>query len=690
MQKPFSAHRLLTLAALLAALPAAAAPNNITDLGTLESDNLGRSGANAVSRDGSLVAGESSDDSVLARATVWSGSGWTTKTNLGTLKSDNSGRSSVNAVSHDGSVIAGEADSDNYYHSNSNFSYTRATVWSGSGWQTKTDLGTLKSDNSGRSSANAVSRDGSVVAGVAVNDNGEQHAAIWSGSGWSTKTDLGTLRSDNSGSSVVYAVSDDASVVVGNSQHTDFLYPATHATVWSGNGWTTKTDLGAPDVDNLYISSATSVSSDGSVIAGYANDFGLNYRAIVWSGNGWTTTTYLGTLKADNSGVSRALAVSKDGSMVGGEAENDNGEKRATVWSGSGWGTKTDLGTLKADNSGASRVSGLSADGNFAVGHADSDNGDSRAAVWNLRNLNNARPADTANTRASLSLLSADTAAMLAQRARAAENLLGGCRADGGKFCYSAGYRRDIGHGASSRGADFAFGYGISDNFDAAVSLAVPARAEENGSHRLKSGVGIGLSARLHNGAGWYAVPAAAFETDKTRIRRPHLNGTESPENTVRTKGRAYSLTAGRDYGTPGEKTLGWYAALRRTEAERPSYSEDASLSFPFAYGAAKLKETSLAAGIKGRLPLTGKLAWYGNAEVAQRVGGGKARFTASAPFFGAFEEARETTRTRPSVQTGVDYAFSPSAVLSLGGYVGRNAFSGTDKGIFLKLNGKF
>ena len=678
MQKPFSAHRLLTLAALLAALPAAAAPNNITDLGTLMNDNSSWSNANAVSSDGSIVVGDADDGNGL-RAIVWSGSNWATKTNLGTLRADNSGWSHANAVSSDGSLVVGYTLYDSLQN--------HATVWSGSGWTTKTDLGTLKSDNSGDSKANAVSRDGSVVAGVAVNDNGEPHAAIWSGSGWSTKTDLGTLRSDNSGNSEVYAVSDDASVVVGNSQHTNFLYPATHATVWSGNGWTTKTDLGAPDVDNLYISSATSVSSDGSVIAGYASDFGLNYRAIVWSGNGWTTTTYLGTLKADNSGVSRALAVSKDGSMVGGEAENDNGEKRATVWSGSGWGTKTDLGTLKADNSGASRVSGLSADGNIAVGYADNDNGDTRAAVWNLRG---GRAVDTANTRTSLSLLSADTAAMLAQRARAAENLLGGCRADGGKFCYSAGYRRDIGHGASSRGADFAFGYGFTDNFDAAVSLAVPARAEENGSHRLKSGVGIGLSARLHNGAGWYAVPAAAFETDKTRIRRPHLNGTESPENTVRTKGRAYSLTAGRDYGTPGEKTLGWYAALRRTEAERPSYSEDAGLSFPFAYGAAKLKETSLAAGIKGRLPLTGKLAWYGNAEVAQRVGGGKARFTASAPFFGAFEEARETSRTRPSVQTGVDYAFSPSAVLSLGGYVGRNAFSGTDKGMFLKLNGKF
>ena len=55
MQKPFSAHRLLTLAALLAALPAAAAPNNITDLGTLKNDNSGASQANAVNSDGSQV-----------------------------------------------------------------------------------------------------------------------------------------------------------------------------------------------------------------------------------------------------------------------------------------------------------------------------------------------------------------------------------------------------------------------------------------------------------------------------------------------------------------------------------------------------------------------------------------------------------------------------------------------------------
>ena len=676
MQKPSPSHRLLTLAALLAALPAAAAPDNITDLGTLSTGNSGYSLATAVSADGRAVVGESDDDNGARRAVVWSGSGWGSKTDLGTHRTDNSGVSSATAASTDSSVVVGEASGDTFSQ--------HATVWSGSGWGSKTDLGTLSSGNANGSSASAVSGDGSVVAGWAHDDNYVQRAIVWSGSGWQTKTDLGTLRTNNSGSSIAYAVSRDGSVVVGSADGDTF---SQHATVWSGSGWGSKTDLGTLRTNNSGYSYAKTVSGDGLVVAGAAQDNNGESHATVWSGSGWQTKTDLGTLKTNNSGYSLVQAASSDGSVVGGFAANDNGESHATVWSGSGWTTKTDLGTLKTDNSGGSSVYGISADGNIAVGYADNDNGDTRAVVWNLRG---GRAVDTANTRASLSLLSADTASLLAQRSRAAENLLGGCRADGGKFCYSAGYRRDIGHGASSRGADFAFGYGISDNFDAAVSLEVPARAEENGSHRLKSGVGIGLSARLHNGAGWYAVPAVAFETDKTRIRRPHLNGTESPENTVRTKGRAYSLTAGRDYGTSGEKTLGWYAALRRTEAERPSYSEDAGLSFPFAYGAAKLKETSLAAGIKGRLPLTGKLAWYGNAEVAQRVGGGKARFTASAPFFGAFEEARETTRTRPSVQTGVDYAFSPSAVLSLGGYVGRNAFSGTDKGMFLKLNGKF
>ena len=462
--------------------------------------------------------GYADNDNGEQRATVWSGSNWATKTELGTLKRDNSGFSRAQAVSHDGSVVAGEAHSDNSL-------YYRAVAWSGSNWATKTDLGTLRTDNAGNSTAYAVSPDGTVVAGFAVNDNGYERATVWSGSNWSTKTDLGTLRTDNLGYSSVNAISADGSTVVGEAESDNGIH-FYRAVVWSGSGWGTKTDLGTLKSDNSGYSSARAASGDGSMVTGTAvNDNGEEH-ATVWSGSGWATKTDLGTLKTDNSGNSDARAASSDGSTVGGEAENDNGDTRATVWSGSGWGTKTDLGTLKTDNSGDSVVHGISADGNFAVGEARNDNGEFRAAVWNLRG---GRAADTANTRASLSLLSADTAAMLAQRARAAENLLGGCRADGGKFCYSAGYRRDIGHGASSRGADFAFGYGISDNFDAAVSLAVPARAEENGSHRLKSGVGIGLSARLHNGAGWYAVPPPPSKRTKPASAAPIWTARKAP-----------------------------------------------------------------------------------------------------------------------------------------------------------------
>ena len=686
MQKPSPAHRLLTLAALLAALPAAAAPNNITDLGTLKNDNSGSSAAYAISSDGSVVVGDSfiipnSYGLTDPRATIWSGSGWGTKTDLGTLKTDNSGYSSATALSGDGLVVGGSASNDN--------GEQRGIIWSGSNWTTKTDLGTLNADNSGWSSVQALSRDGSVAVGDAASNDRSylQRPIVWSGSNWATKTQLGVLDDSYGTSGIASAVSDDGSIVVG-SVSVDSSNLRHRAIVWSGRNWADKKDLGTLKRDNSGESYGNAVSGDGSLVFGDAENDNGDTHATVWSGSNWATKTDLGTLKSDNSGYSTARAASSDGSVVGGVADNDNGNQRATVWSGSNWSTKTDLGTLKTDNSGGSSVLGISADGNFAVGQADSDNY-VRAAVWNLRNLNNARPTDTANTRASLSLLSADTAAMLAQRARAAQTLLDTCRADGGKFCYSAGYTHDVGHGARSRGARFAFGYGFTDNFDAAVSLSAPFHADENRSHHLKSGTGLGISARLHNKDGWYVVPAAAFESDKTRISRPHLSGTENPVNNVRVKSRAYSLTFGQDLAS-GDKSYGWYAAVRRTEAKRPAYAEDAGLSFPFAYGAAELKETELAIGTKARLPLGSGLSWYGSAEIAQRVGGGKTRFTASAPFFGAFEEARETARTRPSVQTGVDYAFGPATAVSLGGYIGRNAFSGTDKGVFLKLDGKF
>ena len=88
--------RLLTLAALLAALPAAA-PDNIIDLGTLQDTNEGRSSVGAINQNGSIIVGQASNGTD-EQAAVWQGGGfnrWQNKTNLGTLRSDNSGRSKV-------------------------------------------------------------------------------------------------------------------------------------------------------------------------------------------------------------------------------------------------------------------------------------------------------------------------------------------------------------------------------------------------------------------------------------------------------------------------------------------------------------------------------------------------------------------------------------------------------------------
>lgn len=155
-------------------------------------------------------------------------------------------------------------------------------------------------------------------------------------------------------------------------------------------------------------------------------------------------------------------------------------------------------------------------------------------------------------------------------------------------------------------------------------------------------------------------------------------------------KGRAYSLTFGQNFGTPESKSFGWYAALRRTEAKRTAYQEDESLSFPFTYGEARLKDTALAVGTEGSLQLTDKLAWQGGLEVEQRLGGSETRFTASANHLGDYAEAHKPTGFRPNIRTALTYAFSPEAKLSLGGYLGRSAFTGTDKGVYLKLHGKF
>ncbi len=362
----------------VAASPASDAGVSRKDLGTLKADNSWASEIWALSGDGSVAVGDAYTDAngVNMRAAAWSGTDLSVKRDLGTLRSDNTGAAKAYAISKDGSVIGGIAENaDETLH---------ATLWSGTNWATKTDLGTLPTDKLGTSGIYALSSDGAVAAGESSVDSGTTHAAIWSGRSWITKTDLGTLRSDNSGTSWAYALSSDGSVVGGYSA-TDRkvdVYP--HATLWSGANWAIKTDLGTLRTDNRGTSVVRALSADGTVAAGSSStDSGYTHAAL-WSGSGWSDKRDLGTLRSDNSGTSWVRALSADGRIAGGTASTVTGFAHGVVWHGDGWKTKTDLGTLRADGGGVSEVQALSADGRIAAGYSETDSGDPHAVLWKI------------------------------------------------------------------------------------------------------------------------------------------------------------------------------------------------------------------------------------------------------------------------------------------------------------------
>ena len=308
---------------------------------------------------------------------------------LGTLKDDNTGMSEAHALSADGSIVAGYALND--------ADESRAFRWTESG--SMVDLGTLRTDNTGFSEAHALSADGNVVAGWADNDAGESHAFRWTQDGG--MVDLGTLTANNTGESEALALSADGSVVAGWTVKDTTRSMAFRWTQGSG-----MVGLGTLKAGNTGHSRALALSADGSVVAGWSTNDTENYRAFRWTQDGGMVD--LGTLKTNNTGWSVAYALSADGSVVAGGAHNDANDFRAFRWTQGG--DMIDLGTLKDDNSGRSAASALSADGSVAAGWADNDAGESHAFRWTqasgMVDLGTLRDDNTGRSRANA--LSAD------------------------------------------------------------------------------------------------------------------------------------------------------------------------------------------------------------------------------------------------------------------------------------------
>lgn len=168
--------------------------NGVTEyLGSLRG---GSSEAAAVSGNGSVVVGSSTNTSGKSRAFRWENG---TMQDLGTLQNL---YTRAHAVSYDGSVVVG----DSFVAADkSSGSYSHAFRWENGTMQ---DLGTF----GGNSNAVALSRDGSVIVGLGDDGRGKVRALRWENG---TMQVLDTLEGGEE--AIAVDVSDDGLVVAGSS-----------------------------------------------------------------------------------------------------------------------------------------------------------------------------------------------------------------------------------------------------------------------------------------------------------------------------------------------------------------------------------------------------------------------------------------------------------------------------------------
>jgi probable HAF family extracellular repeat protein len=187
------------------------------------------------------------------------------------------------------------------------------------------------------SAAEAISADGSVVVGRAIDASRDFRAFRWTAAGGMQS--LGVLGSDSF--SLAHGVSADGSIVVGESVSGGFVY---HAFRWTANG----------GMQSLGYGAAYGLSPEGLVIVGGTAQEG----AFRWTAAGGLQS--IGVLPGTTSGG--AYRASADGSVLVGHCQD-----HAFIWTAA-TGMK-DLGFLPGGRS--SGAYDVSADGSIVVGASD-------------------------------------------------------------------------------------------------------------------------------------------------------------------------------------------------------------------------------------------------------------------------------------------------------------------------------
>lgn len=557
--------------------------SGLVSLGTLKSDNSGSISTNGISKNGSVIIGYSETDDGQGNAFRW-----TEKTGIQSLTPN--AHSYAQAVSDDGSVITGQIFTNDGSHLGNAFIWTED--------KGMRSLGTLKSDNSGRSDPNGISADGSTIVGDSSTDSNAMNAFRWTET--TGMISLGTLRADKSGQSSADFVSKDGSVVVGSSD-SEFAHEQ------QTFRWTEKTgmvSLGSLKADNSGFSEALDMNGSGSVIVGEAYNDHNELSAYRWSES--TGMVGLGTLASDNRGSSTAYAVSEDGLIIVGAAQTDEDDIHATLWKIKGSETEPNIVTVDATHS--SYAMSRTANRGFKVLDFYQSS---------LNHLSNSR-CQLGDSSYCVGLFSQYDS--LSDNHRVATGLYSALRLPAENWTVGAA-------------VNFAHNTTLADNYDT----------------RNNSRPAVGLFTRYQqnlNNNGLYADLSASYLNQDVRITRDTLKNTEAGEGNATIKGYQARLSIG--YGLPltSQTRLMPEVALSYKKINRSSYTETKNAEFAAEYGRMGNKRTDLQLGMNIKHNLNEVFQVDGKIGTDIKLNSDRDAFTGYIPYVGAYTYDKGDERT--------------------------------------------
>lgn len=621
----------------------------MTDLGTLGGTYAG---VNAISADGSVIVGASTTSSGDLRGFSYSNG---SMSNLGALQG--SGYSYTTDVSGDGSIVVGASSFNGAEHG---FKYSAGTM---------IDLGALGGVGS---RANAISADGLVIIGTSNVSTGFTHAFKYLNG---SMVDLGVLGTGSY--SEANGVSSDGSVIVGFSHIIDG--GPGHAFKYTG---TTMTDLGTLGGDN---SSAVAVSADGFVITGNSWVAGnTSEHAFKYIG---TTMTDLGTLGGANS---FARSISANGSVIVGDSQLSDNSSHAFKYSN---GVMTDLGTLGGTTSWARKVS---ADGSVVIGYSHiAGDATVHAFVYSNATPTPAPMVDVQNTYAEISTNGYQLNSLLnAQNTALAINLNSDCTVYGANnVCVGVGGRYTYINNpdTSQTAGSIQLGYKVHP------SLRVGAFLDQGISGTTPSNYTIKNSQPL---AGLFAVYAptgtnlgpqvkvsGAYSSNGVNITRTTMANTEGGQGTSTMTTQGAQLETAYGLAVVDNWIASPLVGVKSTQVSRNSYTETTGASFPISYNSVTQSATTAYAGVKLMGYVLPEVSIGVNAGVEQDLNSSVSNYSGSIYYLGGFSLAAPSIqKTRAFVGANTAYWLDKNERVSLGVYYNQQSLN-TSNGITAMLN---